>query len=337
MATIYLNGYQTSAKLQKNAVLITKYCNGEKRKQIKVPLLNVDRVVVAGKANFSTSLLHRFCDKGIPVHLLSSRGTWLGAFYPGTDNYSQRRLAQYEAVRNTEGALCLARALVEAKLRNSRRVLQRLAARRGESQNEEYQHVARTLSGLMENLFQAESLDHLRGYEGYGSALYFHQLGKYFSQEMSFDGRNRRPPRDPVNAILSFGYSMLLAEIDTAIRIAGLDPCLGFLHDFRYGRPSLALDLLEPLRAPFCDMLTLHLCNHRLLRAEEHFEVHGSEGVHLNAEGRQIFFEEYERSMHRETSYPDGRKNTRDVVEQMVGQIVSALEGAPVPQFYRMP
>jgi CRISPR-associated protein Cas1 len=131
--------------------------------------------------------------------------------------------------------------------------------------------VCNSLQALSEKAATASSLDSLRGCEGMAAGFYFRQLGAYFPDEIPFASRNRRPPRDEANALMSWTYTIVMGEVDAAVRTAGLDACLGCLHGISYGRPSLSLDLLEPLRAPLCDMLTLRLLNHKLLK-KEHFE-----------------------------------------------------------------
>jgi CRISPR-associated protein Cas1 len=171
---------------------------------------------------------------------------------------------------------------------------------RDESADPKHLDAGNSLQALAGQAQATDSFDSLRGYEGYGAALYFDRLRRYFPETAPFNGRNRRPPKDAANALLSWTYTIVLTEIDAAVRSAGLDPCLGFLHEISYGRPSLSLDLLEPLRAPLCDMLVLGLLNHRLVRAEEHFETSPEDGgVTLNDRGRRAFFPEYERTMQR--------------------------------------
>jgi CRISPR-associated protein Cas1 len=145
----------------------------------------------------------------------------------------------------------------------------------------------------------AETLDTLRGYEGTAAGRYFEAFGAFFPEHCPFEYRSRRPPHNAVNAILSFAYTMLCSELECHLHATGLDPAIGFLHEPADRRPSLALDLLEPFRAPVADALALDLVSHGQLKPKEHFETRDG-GVFLNMEGRKRFFVAYERRLGRE-------------------------------------
>jgi CRISPR-associated protein Cas1 len=287
----------------------------------------------------STPLIQRLAREGVPIHYLTTGGRWLGAFYPNRNGHALRRLRQYELAISGHLTMPVARALVVAKIRNSRRVLQRLAANRDLAAEADQIEVCNSLLSMAHRAAEAEGPDNLRGCEGMAAALYFQRLAVFFPAETPFKGRNRRPPRDAANALLSWTYTIVLGEIDGAVRTAGLDPCLGFLHEISYGRPSLALDLLESLRAPLCDMLVLRLLNHRLLRAE-HFEFHSDDGgTYLSEKGRKIFFPEYERTMNRRFSPKKGESHTdfRGVIREQVNTMLRVMENRGEPEFFLMP
>ncbi len=341
MPTLYLNGHLNEARLDGRAIEVTR-ADPEKDTVVsmRVPFYDLERVVVIGQASFTTPLLQRLAREGIPLHLLSGHGRWLGTFYPNANGHALRRLRQYDLVRDGHFALAIASAAVAAKIRNSRRVLQRLAASREETADPKHLDACNSLLSLMRQAEAADSVESLRGFEGYAAAVYFDRLTRYFPESAPFSGRNRRPPRDPANALLSWTYTIVLTEIDAAVRTAGLDPCLGFLHEISYGRPSLSLDLLEPLRAPLCDMLALRLLNHRLVRAEEHFEVSPEDGgVTLNEEGRRAFFPEYERTMQRRFAETKGAPHTdfRLVIREQVNALLRAMENRADMAFFTMP
>jgi CRISP-associated protein Cas1 len=340
MPTLYLNGHDTEARLDGRCVQVTRSIAEQGRNvSMRVPFREIDRVVLVGRASFTTPLLQRFATEGIPVHLLGARGRWLGAFYPNTNGHAVRRIRQYELARSGCHSLDIAGAAVAAKLRNSRRTLQRLAANRSQTEHPSHLDACSSLRRLGAKALAAESTDKLRGYEGHGAAIYFDRIGHYFPADSPFEGRSRRPPCGPANALLSWSYTIVLGEIDAAVRAAGLDPCLGFLHDISYGRPSLSLDLLEPLRAPLCDMLVLRLLNHRLLRADEHFERRDDGGTYLNREGRHVFFPEYERSMQRRFAATKGGPHTdfRKVIRDQVQALLRTMENRDAPAFFVMP
>ncbi|MBN2451017.1 MAG: CRISPR-associated endonuclease Cas1 [Lentisphaeria bacterium] len=341
MPTLYLNGHDTEAHCDGRSVEVTRLDHEKDDvKTLRVPMFDIERVVVIGQASFTTALLQRLAREGIPLHLLSGHGRWLGAFYPNANGHALRRLRQYELARGGHESLPIATAAVAAKIRNSRRVLQRLAANRNEAADRGNLDVCNSLQALAGKAVEAESFDALRGFEGYAAALYFGRIGRYFPEDAPFGGRTRRPPRDATNALLSWCYTIVLSEIDAAVRAAGLDPCLGFLHEISYGRPSLSLDLLEPLRAPLCDMLALRLLNHRLLRAADHFETNPEDGgTYLSEAGRRTFFPEYERTMQRRFAAAKGQPHTdfRKVIQEQVNALLRAMEHRADMEFFVMP
>jgi CRISPR-associated protein Cas1 len=341
MPTLYLNGHLSEARLDGRCVEVNR-ADPEKDDvtTLRVPFHDLERVVDIGQAAFTTPLLQKLAWEGIPLHLISGHGRWLGAFYPNANGHALRRLRQYELARDGHFSLDIAVRAVAAKIRNSRRVLQRLAASRDASADAKHLDACNSLQALVGQAEAAETFDSLRGYEGYAAALYFDRLSRYFPEDAPFNGRNRRPPKDAANALLSWTYTIVLSEIDAAVRTAGLDPCLGFLHEISYGRPSLSLDLLEPLRAPLCDMLVLRLLNHRLMRAEEHFETHAEDGgIYLNDEGRRAFFPEYERTMQRRFAESKGAPHTdfRLAIREQVNALLRAMENREEMSFFTMP
>lgn len=340
MPTLYLNGWQTEAKLEGKHVAVTRLEEGsETLAKMRVPLFDVEQVVLVGRTTLSTPLLHSFLRRGIALHVLSGRGQWLGGFQPPSNGTALRRLRQYELARDAAFALKLASRLVTAKIRNSRRVLQRLAANRDESAAPEQVDVCNSLQALIPRAEQAADLDILRGVEGLAAATYFRRLGTFFPADMPFQSRSRRPPRDAVNALLSFTYTLVLAEMDAAVRAANLEPGLGFLHEISYGRPSLSLDLIEPLRAPLCDLLVLQLVNHQMLKPAD-FEVRSDDGgTYLKPDSRKMYFVQYEKAMTRRFSPEKNQPHTdfRAVIRNQVNTLLHTFEGNSMEDFFFMP
>ena len=150
-----------------------------------------------------------------------------------------------------------------------------------------------------------QSIDSLRGLEGSGSAAYFGRFGQLLRAEgFQFESRRRRPPTDPVNALLSFGYTLLLHDIQSAVNIVGFDPYLGYLHTQRYGRPSLALDLMEEFRPLVVDAMVLSAINRRTLRPEDFATEPLSKAVSLSDEGRRAFLRLYEQKKQSKFKHP---------------------------------
>ncbi len=307
--------------------------------RLMVPLYDVERVVVCGRPNISIPVLQRLMKDGIPAFFVSSRGRWLGSLTPDNNMNAERRIRQYELARNAGFALKVASKLLFAKTMNSRRVLQRLAANRKLSDEKEHVEATARLEHLAAKCTECRNLDELRGYEGLASAIYFARLSSSFPEDIPFKGRNRRPPKDEANALLSWTYTIVLGEIDGAVRSHGLDSCIGCLHEISHGRPSLSLDILEPLRAPLCDMLVLHLLNHQILGKDD-FEFHADDGgTYMKADSRKEFFFEYEQTMTRKFTPAGGgpHMDFRQVIDNAVLSFIKAMEGRDDWDFFKMP
>ncbi|MGH7504595.1 MAG: CRISPR-associated endonuclease Cas1, partial [Longimicrobiales bacterium] len=232
-----------------------------------VRLKDLSQLILCGNISVSAQSIHLLCEAGIPiVHL--SRGHW---FYGVTAGITLRnaydRAAQFRRAAEPAQALRIARAIVFAKGVNQRTVLGRNARPRPDRTLAE-------MATLLKKVRRAQSIDQLLGFEGAIAAKYFAHFGSLlkprdFDAEWSFESRNRRPPRDPVNALLSFGYALLTKECTTALLGEGLDPWWGFYHQPRHGRPALALDLMEESRPLIVDSAVLTAINTGMVRAAD--------------------------------------------------------------------
>ena len=305
-----------------------------------VPLFDLDRVVLLGTPPVTTPVFAALLDRGIPCFFATARNRWRGSLLPDRNRNAARRVRQYEQGTDPAFGLRVARRLVFAKIRNSRRVLQRLAANRGRTDDPDHRNTMVALASYMGEAMHAPSVDVVRGVEGIAAAIYFRDLGLSVPEELPFRTRSRRPPRDPANALLSFGYTMLLGEMECAIRTHGLDAAIGHLHEDTANSPSLALDLMEPLRAPVVDLLVLNIVNHTMVKAGEHFEVSAEDGgTYLNEEGRRSFFMMYENAMERRFSVAKGAPQTtlRRVLDSQIATYLKMLEQDKDEDFFFLP
>ena len=279
MSTIYLNSEGTVMSLAGER-LVVQCPAPEKGREMPPPqdifIRDVSQVTVCRGANVTMPALFTLMEREIPVVFARSSGSVVGFCLASAQGNGLRR-AQYAKLGDQVFLLAFASQVVQAKIRNQRRMLQRLAERRGDD-------VKGDLQALEELLGRARapiSVEILRGIEGAAAARYFEWLNRYFPQSCPFERRSRQPPHNAVNALLSYGYMLLTGELEVECLGKGLDPTVGFYHTPEDRRPSLALDLLEPLRAAVSDSLALDLVNHQTLKAIEHFDnVDG--GVYLN-------------------------------------------------------
>jgi CRISP-associated protein Cas1 len=262
----------------------------------KLPARQVGQVVLHSFSQISTQALHFCADQNIGVHFVSGGGRYLGSFDSRRGSI-QRRIRQYQALIDPEMCLSLARRLVVCRAQGQRKFLMR--GQRGQTEVPGALTAAITqMKILLKQVPQAGSLATLLGLEGNLAAQYFGALPHLFTDgvdpALRFDGRNRRPPRDRCNALLGFGYALLLKDVMNAILAVGLEPALGFYHQPRSQAAPLALDLLEIFRVPLVDMPVLASINRGQWQVKEDFEVRGQQ-VWLTDSGRRRFVEIYER------------------------------------------
>lgn len=289
---------------------------------VSVPVFKLDTVVVFGGVQITTQAMALLLAHGIEVAFMSTDGRLKGRLMPVESRNVLLRLQQYERYHNPKFRLQLSRAVVQGKLHNARAVVLR------HMRNHPDVPLDPPLRALEDAIAQTEvvqDLDSLRGVEGKGTAAYFTAFARMVRGELTFSGRSRRPPGDPVNALLSLGYSLLTHELFGTLAGRGFDPYLGFYHDVRYGRPALALDLVEEFRAPVVDRLVLALVNRRVLGPQD-FEEGEEGGVRLTKEAFRRFLAAYEERIRGPA--PGGAEGGwRTVFRDQVGRLVRAVRG----------
>lgn len=263
----------------------------EKKVILDVPLIKVDGLVVMGRASISPAAIFELIDKKIPLTFLTQNGKYLASLEPEMGKNIFVRTAQWKAAGESVQALHVTQAFVRGKLKNYRQTLVQ-TQRRYEL---DLSAGITQLSQAIASLEKAQSINSMRGFEGAGSAAYFGCFNQLIRVDnFSFTTRNRRPPTDPVNSLLSLGYSLLRHDIQGALNIVGFDPYLGYLHTERYGRPSLALDLMEEFRPLIVDAVVLTAINRRMLAPKDFITEPVSGAVSLTKEGLHTFLRLYQ-------------------------------------------
>ena len=260
-------------------------------------LLDVSSVSIFGNAQITAQAARELLARNIPVCHFSYGGWLNGVTWGMAHKNVELRVAQFRGAANDEIALNIARDIVAAKLRNSRVMLRR-------NHSGAPQAALAELSRLVKSVGGADSLQTLLGIEGAAARVYFSHFGGMLKTDAAFDfrGRNRRPPADPVNAALSFLYSMLMRQCFVAALTVGFDPYMGFYHQPRYGRPALALDLAEEFRSVMADSAALTLFNNGELRESDF--VRRSGAVSLTDAGRKATIRAFERRMDTLATHP---------------------------------
>jgi len=267
----------------------------------QVPLHHLRGICVFGNVLISPFLLHRCAEDGRAIVWFTKYGRFRGRLAGPTSGNVLLRQAQYRAAEDAKTTASIARWIVAAKIQAAITVMHRA--------NRDYpdDYLVRTcdrLRQLKRKLKAQEEIGAIRGTEGRAARLYFTAFPKLIRVERpAFAGRNKRPPRDPVNAALSFTYALLAQNCASALEGVGLDPQVGFLHAVRPGRPSLALDLMEEFRAGFADRLVLTLLNRQQLKPKD-FDHRTGGAVLLNDSGRKTLLTAYEQRCKEETKHP---------------------------------
>jgi len=280
----------------------------QKQTLLDVPLIKVDGVVVLGRATISPAALIELLERKIPLSFLTGTGRFLGRLEPPLTKNIFVRSAQWQAVGNSPKAVHIVRGFIRGKLKNYRNILLRAHREISDPSSAAVPKLAegiRHLEHAISPINTTETIDALRGLEGAGSAAYF----SCFQPLIRVDGfvfttRIKRPPTNPVNALLSFGYSLLRHDIESALNIVGFDPYLGYLHTQRYGRPSLALDVMEEFRPLVVDAIVLAAINRRSLTPADFTTEPLSRAVSLSDEGRRAFLRLYEQKKQSQFKHP---------------------------------
>lgn len=301
--TLYVTAPESYVHLDNNTVRLEV----EHETRLRVPLHHLGAVVCFGLVSVSLPLMHRLAEDGVTLVLLDTNGRFKARLEGAVSGNVLLRQAQYRLAGDPAFALGVARNCIAGKVRNCRQVLLR-GARESKVDNDAAMLArgANDLAASLRALPTAGDLDTLRGIEGEAARQYFAALNflvRPAAREVfRMDGRTRRPPRDRVNALLSFLYSLLMNDCRSAIEAAGLDPQIGFLHAVRPGRAALALDLMEEFRC-FADRLALSLINRGQIGADDFVEREGG-AVLLEGDARKAVLVAYQERKQENLSHP---------------------------------
>jgi CRISPR-associated protein Cas1 len=298
-------------------VRLRQECLEVKRKdavlaQIQLPL--TEQILIFGKSQISTQAIRACLWRDIPIVYLSRMGYCYGRIIAIERGY--RHLARYQQEITVIDRLLVARAIVKAKLSNSRILLRR------QQQRHTLDGISSAIQGLeylMTQAQNAETIEQLMGYEGAGAASYFTALAECLKgTEFVFSGRSRRPPGNPINALLSFGYQVIWNHLLALIEVQGLDPYQACLHEGSARHAALASDLIEEFRAPIVDSVILWLLKSRVMASEQDFEYRDG-GCFLNESGRRKYLTAFMQRMEEEIKTAEGEHQPRwDLLVQQV-------------------
>lgn len=280
-------------------------CEG--KEAARYPLHTLQGIVSFSYAGASPALMGACAERNIGLSFFTPGGKFLARVSGGTGGNVLLRRTQYRAADDIFQRVRIARMMIFGKIYNARWSVERTRRDHAMRINEErFAAASRQLQALLPQIAEEVSEDTLRGLEGVGAAAYFGVMDEMIlsgKETFYFNGRSRRPPLDPFNAMLSFAYSLLAHDCASALSGVGLDPYVGFMHTDRAGRESLALDLMEELRPCFADRFVLTLVNNRIMKASD-FDIRESGAVLLSANGRRTFLKHWQQRKGEKITHP---------------------------------
>ena len=273
----------------------------------RYPLHTLSAILSFSYKGASPALMGACCTRGISLTFCTPRGKFLARATGEANGNVLLRRTQYRVADDMFQSCRIARCMVFGKVYNARWCVERIKRDHGMRVDEQaLTQTSQKLKDLLPQIAEESDLDSLRGLEGTAATLYFGAFSQMILGDanlFAFSGRSRRPPRDPINALLSFAYSLLSHDCASALESVGLDSYVGFLHRDRPGRSSLALDLMEELRPCMADRFVLSLVNNRMLKASD-FEWRESGGVYLKDEARRLFLSKWQERKKESITHP---------------------------------
>lgn len=242
----------------------------DKEERFRIPIMNVESIVTFGYMGASPGLMKLCMDNNVALSFMTPQGRFICRVQGPVKGNVLLRKKQYSLSEDENVALHLAKLFILGKVFNTRSILQRYI--RDNGADEEVERVVKQLEWRKKRIMQAENMDILRGEEGHAANAYFDvfsHLILHQKDDFPFNGRNRRPPKDEVNAMLSFVYTLIANDVAAALESVGLDPYVGFMHTLRPGRTSLAMDMMEEMRAYLGDRLVLSMINRRQITKKD--------------------------------------------------------------------
>jgi len=302
MPTLYLTEPRSLVRLEGECLQVQVPEDrrlGREKRTVEIPLIKIDDVVLMGEITLTASAVAALMEQAITVCYLGQHGQYRGMLLPESSRNALLRIAQHRAHIEPDRGLAIARQFVRGKLTNMRAILLR--------QNrtlalEDVAAAAGAIKRGIDSLETVQTVPSLLGIEGAASAAYFGVFNQLLRGHLGFERRLRRPPPDPVNALLSFAYALLTQKVTAAVQAAGLDPYVGYLHAAQYGRPAIALDVMEEFRPIVADSVVMSSINRGVLGSDQFVTELGS--CRLDDRGRRLFLEQFDARLNQEIEHP---------------------------------
>lgn len=334
--TLYITSDDAYVRKERETFVVE--VNNEK--VFQAPIHSIENIVCFGFKALSPALMAFCAENNVGISYLSENGKFLARVYGAQKGNVLLLKAQYDLADNELHSLSIARPIIAAKVTNYRHLLLRHQRNHPDNCSESVFLAAETMGRRLTNIQAVESLDELRGYEGECATLYFGVLSSLITsqqEDFTFSKRTKRPPLDPANALLSFLYAIIANDVRSAVETTGLDPQVGFLHQIRSGRPSLALDIMEEFRAYLGDRIMLNLINLKQVTKKD-FDIRESGEVRMSDEARKTLLSAYQKRKQEEITHPFlGEKMTIGLLPHIQAQLLARYIRGDIeeyPPFY---
>jgi CRISPR-associated protein Cas1 len=284
----------------------------------EIPLFKIERILIFGNIQITTQAMSSFLEQGIIVSFFTANGKFKGMLRPVESGNVFLRIAQYERYFDKSFRLAIAKSFVSAKIKNMLTLLKLISKNHKEFC---YDEKVLQMQEILNGIEKVDTIPQLLGLEGISTSTYFNCISSIVKGKFNFTSRTHHPPKDPFNALLSFGYALLTNEIFAVLSGFGFDPYIGFYHELSYARPSLATDLIEEFRAPIVDHLILDIVNLKIIKETDFEEKENS--FFLNDNAKKEFFIRYNKTIN------EFRDSIKEQVQKMYHSILEGVNYEP--------
>ena len=305
-------------------------------KVFQAPIHSIENIVCFGFKALTPALMAFCAENNVGVSYLSEHGKFLARVQGAQQGNVLLRRTQYTVADNEIESLKIARPIIAAKVSNYRSLLMRHERNHPDDCPDTVVSAAATMGNRLADIQKVESLNELRGHEGECATIYFGVLSSLITaqkEDFTFSTRSKRPPLDRANTLLSFLYAILANDVRSAVETTGMDPQVGFLHQMRPGRPSLALDIMEEFRAYLGDRVMLNLINLKQVSGKD-FEIRESGEVRMSDEARKTVLTAYQKRKQEEITHPFlGEKMTVGLMPHIQAQLLARYLRGDIPEY----
>lgn len=322
MSNLYVYDQLVQLGIEKNRIVIAY----DKDNFKSIPIETIENILIFGAVKASPTFIKEILSRGIHLTWLSKNGSFFGRLESTGHVNIYRQREQFRKSDDTNFCLTLAKQFIMGKAKNQRTILVR--ANKSLRNNDLANTISR-MSMFFPKIREAKDIEELMGVEGFLAKMYYQGINYIIDKDFSFSKRSKRPPRDPFNAIISFGYTLLHYEIFTILQTKGLNCYAGFMHSDKHNHPALCSDLMEEWRAILVDSLAIALLNNGKITKEDFDYNSDNGGVYLTKNACKIFIKNFETRLRQETSYVEEvsyKMSFRRIIEYQVMQLIKSIE-----------